>query len=109
MTASSRNGKLGHLRSETPRRVCFQSTWLEARSLVAKTRVYSSLKDAEDFSPYTSGESCNLEKFIYLINILSSKRGLLNPGVMIIWDNSSIYRWGNFDVFWPSQDQSGGK
>ena len=49
-------------------------------------------------------------KLIYdLINVPSSKRGLLNPGVTIIWDNGSIYRQGSFDVFWPNQDQSGGK
>ena len=92
--------ELGHLRSESLQgMLASKVTCLEARSLLAKTQVYSSLKDAEDFSPYTSGESCNLEKFIYLINIMSSKRGLLNPGVTIIWDNGSIYRRGSFDVY----------
>ena len=55
------------------------------------------------------GGPANLETYLDLINIPSSKRGLLNPGVTIIRDNGSIYRRGNFDVFWPSQDQSGGK
>ena len=55
------------------------------------------------------GGPANLETYLDLINIPSSKRGLLNPGVTIIWDNGSIYRRGNFDVFWPNQDQSGGK
>ena len=45
------------------------------------------------------GGPANLETYLDLINIPSSKRGLLNPGVTIIRDYGSIYRRGNFDVF----------
>ena len=96
--------ELGHLRSGSLQGVLASKvTCLEARSLLAKTQVYSSLKDAGSFPPYTSGV-LQPGKFIFLINIPQLKMRLYSIQGWQKFGTQFIYCRGQFWCFWPSQD-----